>query len=102
MICAGFRVPRSAFPLRSALRIVAQYADFCNIGGGPNADRGRGNAESRADPAASSPPTSAFRAPRSDFGRVGSQYVTFHMPDAREITPIRLLGETVVPAVAGF
>ena len=25
-----------------------------------------------------------------------------HMPDAAEITPIRLLGETVVPAVAGF
>jgi hypothetical protein len=36
------------------------------------------------------------------YAEVGSQYVTFHMPDAREITPIRLLGETVVPAVAGF
>jgi hypothetical protein len=36
------------------------------------------------------------------YAEVGSQYVTFHMPDAREITPIRLFGETVVPAVAGF
>ena len=36
------------------------------------------------------------------YAEVGSQYLTFHMPDAREITPIRLLGETVVPAVAGF
>jgi hypothetical protein len=30
-----FRVPRSAFPLRSALRIEVQYADFCNVGGDP-------------------------------------------------------------------
>lgn len=29
----------------------------------------------------------------------GSQYVTFHMPDAHEIEPILLLGETVVPSV---
>jgi hypothetical protein len=36
------------------------------------------------------------------YAEVGSQYLTFHMPDASEITPIRLLGETVVPAVAGF
>ena len=85
-----------------ALRIVAQYADFCNVGGVPNAERGRGNAQSRAGPAASSPPTSAFRAPRSDFGKVGSQCLTFHIPDARKITPIRLLGDTVMPAVAGF
>jgi alkanesulfonate monooxygenase SsuD/methylene tetrahydromethanopterin reductase-like flavin-dependent oxidoreductase (luciferase family) len=36
------------------------------------------------------------------YAEVGSQYLTFHLPDAEEITPIRLLGETVVPAVAGF
>jgi hypothetical protein len=36
------------------------------------------------------------------YAEVGSQYLTFNMPDACEITPIRLLGETVVPAVAGF
>jgi hypothetical protein len=35
------------------------------------------------------------------YAEVGSQYRTFHMPDAQEIAPIRLLGETVVPAVAG-
>src|SRR4051812_28022291 len=64
---SGFRVPRSAFRVRTALRIVAQYADFCNVGGVLKSERGSANAESRADPAASSPPTSAFRAPRSDF-----------------------------------
>jgi len=34
------------------------------------------------------------------YAQAGSQYVTFHMPDAQEIEPIRLFGETVVPAVA--
>jgi alkanesulfonate monooxygenase SsuD/methylene tetrahydromethanopterin reductase-like flavin-dependent oxidoreductase (luciferase family) len=36
------------------------------------------------------------------YAQVGSQYVTFHMPDAKEIEPILLLGEAVVPAVAAF
>jgi hypothetical protein len=36
------------------------------------------------------------------YAEVGSQYVTFHLSEASEITTIRLLGETVVPAVAGF
>ncbi len=31
------------------------------------------------------------------YARVDSQYVAFHMPDAKEIEP-SLLGETVVPA----
>ena len=34
------------------------------------------------------------------YAQVGSQYVTFHMPDAKEIEPILLLGETVVQQVA--
>ena len=36
------------------------------------------------------------------YADVGSQYVTFHMPDAQEIEPILLLGETVVPAARTF
>jgi alkanesulfonate monooxygenase SsuD/methylene tetrahydromethanopterin reductase-like flavin-dependent oxidoreductase (luciferase family) len=36
------------------------------------------------------------------YAEVSQQYVTFHMPDAQEISGIRLLGETAVPAVAGF
>ena len=34
------------------------------------------------------------------YAQVGSQYVTFHMPDAKEIEPILLLGETVVVEAA--
>jgi len=34
------------------------------------------------------------------FAEVGSQYVTFHMPDAEDVAPLLLLGETVVPAAA--
>jgi F420-dependent oxidoreductase-like protein len=36
------------------------------------------------------------------YAQVGSQYVTFHMPDAEEIEPIVLLGESVVREVAAF
>jgi hypothetical protein len=36
------------------------------------------------------------------YAEVGSQYLTCYLPDAQEITPIRLLGETVVPAGATF
>jgi hypothetical protein len=36
------------------------------------------------------------------YAQVSSQYVTFHMPDAREIEPILLLGETVVAEVAAL
>jgi alkanesulfonate monooxygenase SsuD/methylene tetrahydromethanopterin reductase-like flavin-dependent oxidoreductase (luciferase family) len=34
------------------------------------------------------------------YAQGGSQYITFHMPDAREIEPIVLLGETVVKEAA--
>jgi F420-dependent oxidoreductase-like protein len=34
------------------------------------------------------------------YAQIGSQYVTFTMPDAAEIEPILLLGETVVPAAS--
>jgi alkanesulfonate monooxygenase SsuD/methylene tetrahydromethanopterin reductase-like flavin-dependent oxidoreductase (luciferase family) len=36
------------------------------------------------------------------YAQIGSQYVTFTLPDAREIEPILLLGNTVVPGVAAF
>jgi alkanesulfonate monooxygenase SsuD/methylene tetrahydromethanopterin reductase-like flavin-dependent oxidoreductase (luciferase family) len=34
------------------------------------------------------------------YADAGSQYVTFHMPDASDVDPILLLGESVVPEVA--
>ncbi|HMO59392.1 MAG TPA: LLM class F420-dependent oxidoreductase [Roseiflexaceae bacterium] len=36
------------------------------------------------------------------YAEVGSQYVTFTVPDAADLEPILLLGETVVPVVAAF
>ena len=36
------------------------------------------------------------------YAQAGSQYVTFNMPDASDIEPILLLGETVVPQVRDF
>jgi F420-dependent oxidoreductase-like protein len=123
---------------KATLRIVAQYADFCNVGGDPEMvahkyDVLRQHCERVGRPfeaitrsndvgilIAANERELAAKKERygGDFdlvgtpdaiveglqryARVGSQYVTFHMPDAREIEPILLLGETVVPAVAGF
>jgi F420-dependent oxidoreductase-like protein len=120
------------------LRIVAQYADFCNVGGDPatvarkfavlreHCERvGRPyEAITRSNDvgiliAADAQELAAKKARYGEafdlvgtpeaivaglqrYAAVGSQYVTFHMPDAQEITPIRLLGEVVVPAVAAF
>jgi F420-dependent oxidoreductase-like protein len=120
------------------LRIVAQYADFCNVGGDPvtvahkfavlraHCERvGRPyEAITRSNDvgiliAADARELAAKKARYGEefdlvgtpeaiiaglhrYAEVGSQYVTFHMPDAQEITPIQLLGEAVVPVVAGF
>jgi F420-dependent oxidoreductase-like protein len=123
---------------KKTLRIVAQYADFCNVGGDPTtvahkyavlrehcARVGRPyESITRSNDvgiliAADERELAAKKAQYGEdfdlvgtpeaiieglhrYAEVGSQYVTFHMPDAREITPIRLLGEAVVPAVARF
>ena len=34
------------------------------------------------------------------YAQVGSQYITSHMPDAKDVEPILLLGETVVREAA--
>ena len=120
------------------LRIVAQYADFCNVGGDPEtvahryavlrrhcervgrpydeitrsnnvsiliaADERRLAAKKKRygeDFDLVGTPDAIIRGLQR-YAQVGSQYVTFHMPDAQEIEPILLLGEQVVPAVASF
>jgi alkanesulfonate monooxygenase SsuD/methylene tetrahydromethanopterin reductase-like flavin-dependent oxidoreductase (luciferase family) len=118
------------------LRIVAQYADFCNVGGDPATvahrfDVLRQHCERVGRPyeavtrsndvgiliAANERELAAKKARYGEkfdligtpdaiieglrrYAQVGSQYVTFHMPDAKEIEPILLLGETVVREVA--
>ena len=120
------------------LRLVAQYADFCNVAGDPatvahkfavlrqHCERAgrpveavtRSNdlsiliaADERELAAKKERYGEKFRLVGTPeaiidglqrYAEVGSQYVTFHMPDAKEIEPILLLGETVVPAVAQF
>jgi F420-dependent oxidoreductase-like protein len=123
---------------KATLRIVAKYADFCNVGGDPAtvehkyavlrqhcADVGRPyEAITRSNDvgiliAADERELAAKKARYGEkfdlvgtpetiveglrrYAQVGTQYVTFHMPDAAEIEPILLLGEAVVPAVAAF
>jgi alkanesulfonate monooxygenase SsuD/methylene tetrahydromethanopterin reductase-like flavin-dependent oxidoreductase (luciferase family) len=118
------------------LRIVAQYADFCNVGGDPATvahkfDVLRQHCERVGRPyeavtrsndvgvliAANQRELAAKKARYGEkfdligtpdviieglrrYAQVGSQYVTFHMPDAKDIEPILLLGETVVREVA--
>src|SRR5215213_4416654 len=118
------------------LRIVAQYADFCNVGGDPATVAHkfavlREHCERMGRPyeaitrsndvgiliAADDRELAAKKELYGDkfdlvgtpdaiieglrrYAQVGSQYVTFHMPDAKDIEPILLLGETVVREVA--
>ena len=127
---------------RVTLRLVAQYADFCNVNGDPAtvahkyavlrehcARVGRPyDAITRSNDVSIliAPDEAALAAKKERFAKrlpsvpgligtpetiittlkeyaaAGSQYVTFNMPDAADIEPIHLLGETVVPAVAGL
>jgi len=121
---------------KATLRIVAQYADFCNVGGDPqmvahkyevlrqHCERvGRPfDAITRSNDvgiliAANERELAAKKQRYGDtfdligtpeqileglrrYAQVGSQYLTFHMPDAKAIEPILLLGETVVQEAA--
>lgn len=120
------------------LRLVAQYADMCNLFGDPptvahkldvlrrhcatvgrpyeeitrtnfaNILIARDEAElavKRArfpDFAGIAGTPEAVIAGLAEYAAVGSQYVTFHMPDAEDVEPLLLLGETVVSAVVGL
>lgn len=37
-----------------------------------------------------------------EYAEIGSQYITFSMPDAGEVDPVRLFGASVIPALAGL
>ncbi len=118
------------------LRIAAQYADFCNVGGDPETVAHRYDVLRQHCERVGRPPEAVTRSndlsiliaaneqeltvKKERFGqnfrlmgtpdaiveglqryaKAGSQYVTFNMPDAGDIEPIQLLGETVVPQVA--
>jgi F420-dependent oxidoreductase-like protein len=118
------------------LRLVAQYADFCNVGGDPATvahkyDVLRQHCERVGRPydtitrsndvgllIAANERELATKKERYGerfdligtpdqileglrrYAQAGSHYLTFHMPDAKEIEPILLLGETVVREAA--
>jgi F420-dependent oxidoreductase-like protein len=120
------------------LRLAAQYADFCNVGGDPalvahRYDILRQHCERVGRPfeaitrssdasmliAANERELAAKKERYGDafnligtpdqiidrmheYARAGTQYLTFNMPDAKDIEPILLVGETVVRAVAEF
>jgi alkanesulfonate monooxygenase SsuD/methylene tetrahydromethanopterin reductase-like flavin-dependent oxidoreductase (luciferase family) len=123
---------------KATLRLVAQYADFCNVFGDPPTVEHkyavlRQHCEQVGRPydaitrsndigiliAANERELAAKKARHGEkfdlvgtpdaiieglrrYAQVGSQYVTFHMPDASDVEPILLLGETVVPAAAAL
>jgi alkanesulfonate monooxygenase SsuD/methylene tetrahydromethanopterin reductase-like flavin-dependent oxidoreductase (luciferase family) len=124
---------------RVTLKLVAKYADMCNLQGGDVASTKLGFDVLRAHCDAVGRPfdeitRSSYRgimiarddaelaakrarfpdydgiigtpgeviAGLKEFADVGCQYVTFDMPDAEDIEPLLLLGETVVPAIAGL
>lgn len=37
-----------------------------------------------------------------EYAAVGSQYITFSMPDTQEVEPVRLFGELVIPALVDY
>ncbi len=120
------------------LRLVAQYADFCNVFGDPETVARkyqilRQHCEQVGRPyqevtksnhvsiliAANERELAAKKERHgTDFDLIGtpdqiidglrryadagSQYVTFSMPQAEEVEPVLLLGETVVPVVAAW
>lgn len=127
---------------KATLRLVAQYADFCNVFGDPAtvahkfgvlrdhcARVGRPyDAITRSnhvsiliarDDTELAAKKARFKDRLPDFAgligtpetiiagltayaAVGSQYITFTMPDAHDIEPLLLLGEAVLPAVANL
>jgi F420-dependent oxidoreductase-like protein len=125
---------------RVTLRLVAQYAEFCNVFGSPETvahkfgvlrqhceqlgrdfeaitrsnhvsiliardatelERKRERLAGRLpgfEGIIGTPDTVISRL--REYAEIGSQYVTFSMPDAEEIEPVRLFGETIIPALA--
>jgi F420-dependent oxidoreductase-like protein len=106
---------------RKTLRLVAQYADACNLFGDADAVRqklevlkrhceslGRDDGEIEKTSLAS-----AHLAPGQEsaadlvarcraLAEVGVQHAIFNMPNVHEIRPLEAFGREVIPAVAGF
>jgi len=108
---------------QKTLRMVAQYADACNLFayGGPAAIRQKLEVLQRHCEALDRPYETIERtalstvnlAPNAmqsravieqcrDLAAAGIQQVIFNMPNVYELTPLEIFGREIIPAVAGF
>jgi F420-dependent oxidoreductase-like protein len=105
---------------KKTLRLVAKYAQACNLFGGPELehklevlrrhcdDVGRDYDEIEKtvmfslDPGADGEKVDALLEELQRLAELGVQEAHGSVPDVWRITPLELLGERVVPAVAGF
>jgi F420-dependent oxidoreductase-like protein len=105
---------------KKTLRLVAKYAQACNLFGGPELehklevlrrhcdDVGRDYDEIEKtvmfslDPGADGEKVDALLEELQRLAELGVQEAHGSVPDAWRITPLELLGERVVPAAAGF
>lgn len=108
---------------QKTLRLVAQYADACNLFGrigtdelrrkleilrghcetvGRNYDEIERTAISTVHLAAGAMSPSDVIAHCRELADVGIQHVIFNMPNAHEIAPLETFGREIIPAVADF
>jgi len=107
---------------RKTLRLVAQYADACNLFGtdaaqlrrkldvlkshcdqiGRSYEQIERTVLGTANLAPDGMSVSQVIATCRDLARLGIQHVIFNMPNVHDITPLETFGREIIPAVAGF
>ena len=105
---------------RKTLRLVAQYADACNLFGGPDVKRkldvlrqhcedvGREYDEirktvmMRLDPGSQGEKVDSLLEQLEQFGQLGVTLVHGVVPNVSTITPLQILAERVIPEAAKF
>ncbi|HEV2634573.1 MAG TPA: LLM class F420-dependent oxidoreductase [Actinocrinis sp.] len=105
---------------KKTLRMVAQYARACNLFGGPELAHKlevlRGHCETLGrdydeiektvmfaiDPGPNGEKVDAMLEQLQAMAGLGISHVHGHIADAHTITPLEILGERVIPVIAGF
>ncbi len=105
---------------RKTLRLVAQYAQACNLFPGPELERKldvlRGHCDAvgrdydeidktvigTLDPGPDGENAASIIASMEDLGRLGISHYHAMVPDMESLKPIELLGQQVIPEIAGF
>jgi F420-dependent oxidoreductase-like protein len=106
---------------KKTLRLVAQYADACNLFGSPQVVAGKieilkGHCDAlkrdydtiEKTSLVITDPTQGKASPKDIIGQckaladVGVQHALFHMPNLHDSAPLEMFGKEIIPAVAGF